>query len=342
MLLAQKSPAMRFLAALGQSEAATLVKSTLLAWNNDRIPRLGASLAFYTVLSLAPMLVVVLGIAGLVFGHRAAQGQLVWQIQDLVGYEAAHVIQSIIQDARQPASGVIAAIAGIITLMLGASAVVNELRDALNTIWHVQSPSRSGWRVITTEIRNRLLSFAIVLAVGFFLVVSLAANAWVSAAGAYFSALLPAPEWLLQFINSTASFLVVAFLFAVLYKTLPAVPLEWGDVAVGSLATSALFTLGKFLISMYLGRSTIASAYGAAGSLVIFLLWVYYSAQVFFLGAEFTYVYTCRYGSKFRHKLEKTPAQENVSLETPQPGPVEKPELVVVESVKSGRGSVAR
>jgi membrane protein len=196
--------------------------------------------------------------------------------------------------------------------------------------------------MIITEIRNRLLSFAIVLAVGFFLVVSLAANAWVSAAGAYFSSLLPAPEWLLQFINSTASFLVVAFLFAVLYKTLPAVPLEWADVAVGSLATSALFALGKFLISLYLGRSTVASAYGAAGSLVVFLLWVYYSAQVFFLGAEFTYVYTCRYGSRFRRKLENTPAHENVTLETPGPRPVEKPELVVVEPVKSRKGSVGQ
>jgi membrane protein len=319
---------MRIVGVVARSEFATLVKSTILKCNKDRVPRLGASLAFYTVLSLAPMVVVVLAVAGAVFGRQAAQGQLAWQIQDLVGPQGAMAIQGIIDDARRPVTGVTATILGLIALFLGASAVVNELRDALNTIWQVPSNDQvSGLRSVLHEVRNRVFSFAMVIGVGFFLLVSLAVNAFVAAASAYVNSLLPVPTALLQFLDALFSFAVIAVVFAVLYKLLPNVPIEWSDVAVGALVTSALFTLGKFLIGFYLGRTSVANAYGAAGSLVVVLLWVYYSAQVFFVGAEFTYIYACEYGSRFRRTLQPSP-----------PGAPASPNIIIVESIKSQGG----
>ena len=310
-----------------RGEAYELVKSTFAGWNNDKVPRLGAALAFYTVLSLAPMTVVILAVGGWILGNQAAQGQLVWQFQDLVGAQGARTIQSIIQDARQPAAGAIATTLGLIAVFFGATAVVNELRDDLNTIWGV-SPNEhiSGWRSLLAQVRYRLFSFAMVVGVAFFLLVSLTINAWLAAAGAFLSEVLPAPAPLIEFGNSCASFLVIAFVFAVLYKTLPAVEIEWSDVAVGALVTSALFTIGKSLIGFYLGKTGTANSYGAAGSLVIVLLWVYYSAQIFFLGAEFTCVYTRRYGSKFRRNLE------------PSPAPEQAPHVVVLEPIRSQKG----
>jgi membrane protein len=318
---------MRFVGAVARSEFATLVKSTILKCNKDRVQRLGASLAFYTVLSLAPMIVVVLAIAGAVFGRQAAQGQLAWQIRDLVGPQGALAIQGVIDDARRPVTGITATIIGLITLFFGASAVVNELRDALNIIWNVTPTEHSsGWRSFLHEVRNRLFSFAMVLGVGFFLIVSLAVNAFVTATGAYVNSLLPVPPALLQFMDAVFSFAVIAVVFAVLYKLLPNVPIEWSDVTVGALVTSAMFTLGKFLIGLYLGRTSVANAYGAAGSLVVVLLWVYYSAQVFFVGAEFTYAYTTEYGSRFRRTLQPS-----------QPAAAQ-PNIVIVEPIKTRGG----
>lgn len=315
---------MRIVDAIAKTEFAILVKSTILKCNKDRVPRLSASLAFYTVLSLAPMVVVVLAIAGAAFGRQAAQGQLAWQIRDLVGAQGAIAIQGIIDDARRPVSGITATVIGLVTLFLGASAVVNELRDALNIIWNVPLVEHaSNWRSILHEIRNRVFSFAMVVGVGFFLLVSLVVNAFVTAAGAYMNTLLPIPAGFLQFLDAMFSFIVIAVIFAVLYKLLPNVPIRWSDVAVGALVTSALFTLGKFLIGLYLGRTSVANAYGAAGSLVVVLLWVYYSAQVFFVGAEFTYAYTCQYGSRFQRTLH------------PSPPPETAPEIVIVEPIKS-------
>ena len=322
---------------LRRSDVVTLVKTTITGWSADKVPRLGASLAFYTILSLAPMIVVVLAVAGMVFGRQAAQGELMWQIEDLVGHQGALAIQNIIEGARSPVTGAAATALGLLTLFVGSTAAVNELRDALNTVWHVPGDTRySGWRSLIGEARNRLFSFAIIVGVGFFLLVSLLVNAWVAAAGPHLGAILPAPGWLIEFVNSAVSFVVIAFVFAVLYKALPDVPIEWGDVAVGALATSALFTLGKYLIGIYLGRTSLANAYGAAGSLVVVLLWVYYSAQVFFLGAEFTYVYTCHYGSKFRRKLDLAPNHDARGSACPISD--EKPEIVLMEHVKSEKG----
>jgi membrane protein len=331
---------------IARAEVIDLLKTTAISWSRDKVPRLGASLAFYTMLSLAPMLVVVMSIAGMVFGKKAAEGQIVWQIQDLVGSQGATAIQNLLEDARRPSTGALATAVGLITLFLGATAVINELRDALNTIWQVKPPeTQTTLRTVLVEVRNRLFSFAMVLGVGFFLLVSLAANAWVAAAGQYVTAFIQTPPWLLELINSTASFLVIAALFAILYKSIPAVRLEWSDVVVGALVTSALFTTGKFLIGVYLGRTTVASAYGAAGSLVVVLLWVYYSAQVFFLGAEFTCVYTYKFGSRFRRSLELKPKRDDQEAVIEVPGSdaavsgaADRPGITIVESIKTEKG----
>ncbi len=298
-----------------RSEFAKLVRNTLSACNKDRVPRLGAALAFYSVLSLAPTIVVTLAVAGAAFGRKAAEGQLAWQIQALVGPKGARAIQSIIEGAHHPVTGVTAGAIAIFSLLLGATAVFNELRDALNMIWRVPPAEHgSGWQSILAELRNRVISLLAVLGIGLFVLGSLAVNAVVSAAGSRFVWLESVPPGLVQFVDSTVSFAVIAIVFGALYKVIPNVPIEWSDVVVGSLVTSALFTLGKFGISLYLGRTTAASAYGAAGSLVVVLLWVYYSAQVFFVGAEFTQVYTSTFGSRFRRKLEPTPAPEKARV----------------------------
>ncbi len=286
----------------------SLVIDTYRGWISDRAPRLGAALAFYTLLSLAPITVVVLAIASRVFGEKAAEGRLIWEIQGLVGQQGGAAIQALIGGARMHGSGVMATLLGLGTLFFGATAVVTELRDALNTIWKAPvTPAETHWHSIYAFLRDRVFSFAMVIGIGFLLVVSLVVNAVLSAAGRFFSDQLPTPEWILQILNSLLSFVVIAILFAVLFKVMPAVTIEWKDVVVGAALTSLLFSLGKLLIGLYLGKTTLASGYGAAGSLVIVIVWVYYSAQIFFLGAEFTYVYAQQYGSFLRRRLELNP-----------------------------------
>jgi membrane protein len=263
-----------------------------------RVPRLGAALAFYTMLSLAPLLVVVIALAGWAFGREAAIGQVLWQIQDLVGYEGAQTVKALLTAAHKPTSGTIAAILGLITLFFGASSVVAELRDALNTIWDVPPKEICGpLKSIVSLLKDRTLAFAMVLGVGFLLLVSLAVNAALAALGGYFTDYLPAQEWILQSVNFLISFAVITLMFAMIYKILPDIYIAWSDVALGAAITSLLFTIGKMLIGLYLGKASFMSTYGAAGSLVVLLFWVYYSAQIFFLGAEFTHVYAEAYGS---------------------------------------------
>jgi membrane protein len=292
-----------------------LVRTAFSEWMDDKAPRLGAALAFYTALSLAPLLVVVLAIAGLAYGQKAVQGQLVWQIQDLVGIDGAKAIQALISAAHRPTSGIIARILGLSTLFFGASSAFVELSDALNTIWRVpMSARRSGIGSVFEIIKRRAVSFVMVLGVGFFLLTSLFVATWIAAAENFFRDVLPMPGAVLDIANFFISFLVITFLFAVIYKVLPDVRLEWSDVAIGAAITSLLFSIGKFLIGLYLGKTSIASSYGAAGSFLIVLLWVYYSAQVFFMGAEFTKIYTQRFGSQFRAKLELQPERVEPDL----------------------------
>jgi membrane protein len=290
------------------SEISALLKKTFSAWIDDNAPRLGAALAFYALLSMAPLLIVVVAVAALAFGREAAQGHLIREIQDLVGMEGARAIQGLIQSAYKPVAGTTATVLGILTLLFGASAVVVELRDALNTIWRVPATatvlSLTG---ILRLARERFYVFGLILGVGFLLLVSLALNAAIAALGSLFGSVLPTSESLLNLAVFLTSFLVITFLFAAIYKFLPDVQLKWSDVIVGACFTSLLFTIGKQLIGIYLGKASFGSTYGAAGSLVIVLVWVYYSAQLFFLGAEFTKIYTETFGSRLGGRLKVHP-----------------------------------
>lgn len=305
-----------------KGELAKLVKSTVNGWVDDKAPRLGAALAFYTLLSLAPMVVVIIAIAGFAVGSEQATDRLMWQVRDLVGPQGAEAIQGLLKSAHTASGGVLATVLGVLTLILGATGVVNELRDALNTIWKVPSKkAQSSWRSAWSIVKERLFSFAMVVGIGFLLMVSLVVNAVLSAAGKFFSHLLPTPEWILQIVYTVFSFIVISILFAALYKFLPDITIEWRDVWVGAAVTSLLFSVGKLLIGLYLGKTSVANTYGAAGSLVIVLVWVYYSAQVFFLGAEFTCAYAHRHGSDFTNTLVLQPESKEAVVVTPNAEP---------------------
>jgi len=272
-----------------------LLKETFSKWYGDNAPRLGAALAYYTVFSLSPLLVIVIAFAGLVFGREAAQGEIVAQLQGLIGEESARAIQAMIESAHKPSSGMIATVIGILTLLIGATGVFAELHDALNGIWGVEPKSGLG---LMGVVRDRFLSFAMVLGVGFLLLVSLALSAGLAALGKLMGGMLPTPIFVGGIVNLFVPFMVITLLFAMIYRILPDIEIAWSDVWIGAAFTSLLFTIGKFLIGFYLGRSSVASAYGAASSLAIILIWVYYSAQIFLFGAEFTRVYAKKYGSQ--------------------------------------------
>jgi membrane protein len=272
-----------------------LLKQTFTAFGEDKAPRLAAALAYYTVFSLAPLLVVVIAIAGLAFGQEAARGQITGQIQQLVGVTAAKAIQEILASASKPSSGIVATTIGVVTLLLGAAGVFGQLQDALNTVWGVApKPGRSFWETI----KDRFASFTMVLGVGFLLLVSLSMSTALSALVKYVSGVVPFLAVLGQVLDFVVSFGVVTLLFALLFKYLPDVKIGWRDVWMGAAMTALLFVVGKFAIGLYLGRSGVASAYGAAGSLVVLLLWVYYAAQILLFGAEFTKAYAKNYGSQ--------------------------------------------
>jgi membrane protein len=279
-------------------EIVPLSRVAIQNWQNDRAPRMGAALAYYIALSLAPTVLIVLAIVGFAFGAQAAEGRLVSQVQGLVGYELAKPIQTMIEGARQSSRGLAATVLGLVTVFFASSAVVSELRDAMNTIWRVpEETTSSAVRSIFNLVKERLLSFTLVLASGLFLVVSLIVNAGIVAAGKYLNSGEAPPATLVQATDWVVSFVVITVLFAFIFKVLPRVPLHWGDVTLGAVVTSLLFAAGKILLGVYLGKAGFADTYGAAGSLVVVLVWVYYSAQVLFLGAEFTRAYACRFGS---------------------------------------------
>jgi membrane protein len=256
-------------------------------------------------LSLAPTVVIILAVTGIAFGAKAAQGRLVWQIQGLVGYEGAKVIQSMIEGAHRSSTGIVATLLGVVTLFFGATAVITELRDALNTIWRVPADiASSRARSIFNLVKERLHSFALVLGGGLFLLTSLIVTTWISAAGKYLSSVATPPRALILTADWLVSFVLITALFAFIFKVLPNVPLKWGDVGAGAVLTSLLFTAGQFLLGVYLGKAGFADSYGAAGSLIALLVWVYYTAQVVFLGAEFTRAYALRFGSMFAATLD--------------------------------------
>lgn len=271
-----------------------LTKETFEHWLDDRAPSMGAALAFYSAFSVAPLLIIVIAIAGMVFGEDAARGAIVGQLGSLVGTPGASAIQAMLEAAGKRESGLVATTVGIVTLLVGATSAFVELQDSLDRIWKAPKRTRNG---VLSFLISRVLSFGLVLAIGFLLLVSLALTSALAALAEYSSHLLPVGEALLQTANFVVSFLVVTVLFALIYKWLPNVSIAWRDVWIGSAVTALLFNIGRTAIGMYLGHSAVASAHGAAGAFVVLLLWLYYSAQVFLLGAEFTWAYAERVGS---------------------------------------------
>lgn len=312
-----------------------LFKETLQEWSEDEAPRLAAALSYYTVFSLAPLLIIAIAVAGFFLGRSDVQQQILGEVETMLGAEGRDLVRGLIQDASRPGAGLVAMLVGIATLVFGASGVYGQLQEALNTIWEVEAAPGAG---IWATIRKRFLSFTMVVGSGFLLLVSLLVSAALSAASEYFSNLLPGMDSLWQVLNLVASYAVVTLIFALVFKFLPDVEIEWGDVWIGAAVTALLFTIGKFLIGWYLGTSAPGSTYGGAGSLVVILLWVYYSAQILFFGAEFTQVYARHYGSRL------VPADGAVSVEMePRPQQQVSPEVALrMRSRAAGKEAVQR
>ncbi len=273
-----------------------MVKKAVVAWNDDYAPSMGAAIAYYTTFSLAPLLLIVIGVAGLIFGEEAARGEIVYQLRGLVGEPGATAVQELLQSASRPDTSLLASFIGLVTLFIGATSVFAELQSALDRIW--RAPAVSQPSTFLLILRSRVLSFGMIGALGFLLLVSLVFGAAVSALGKWGESMFPGALSVLQVVNLLFGFVMTTLLFAMVYRILPRARIAWTDVLVGALATSALFTLGKYLIGLYIGQAGVSSGFGAAGSFIVILVWVYYSAQIFLLGAEFTWVYTHRHGSK--------------------------------------------
>jgi membrane protein len=280
----------RQLLALGQQ--------AVTSWKDDYAPSMGAALAYYTVFSIAPLLLIVIAVAGLVFGQDAARGEILLQLRGLMGEQGARAVQGLLESVNRPAEGIAATLIGLALLGIGATTVFGELQDALDRIWRAPLRERAGG--MWSMLRSRLLSFGLILGVGFLLMVSLVASAAVAALGKWWAPLFGGWELLAHAADVLLSFSLGTTVFALIYKLMPRVHIRWRDVWVGSAVTALLFAVGKFLIGLYIGKSSVASGFGAAGSLAALLVWVYYSAQIFLLGAEFTWVYAHAYGSR-RH-----------------------------------------
>lgn len=281
-----------------------LIRKSIEAWVDDYAPSMGAALAYYTLFSTAPLLIIAIAVAGLFFGQEAARGEIVAQIQGVIGREGAIAVQGLLKSANEPARGVFLTAVGIITLIIGATTVFTELQSDLDRIWRVPAPEKGNG--IWILLRTRLLSFGLVLGLGFLLLVSLIISAAIAAFGKWWGGVFEGWEALLQALNFSISFAITTLLFALLYKLMPRARIAWRDVWVGAGVTALLFESGKFLIGLYLGKTSVASGFGAAGSLVVLLVWVYFAAQIFLLGAEFTWVYSNEYGSKAAQAGQKS------------------------------------
>ena len=265
----------------------SLARRAFDAWSDDHAPSMGAALSYYTLFSTAPLLLIVIGVAGFFYGDQAARGEIFGQLNDLMGAEGAKAVESVVANASNPQSGLLAMIIGGAALLLGAAGVFGELQDNLDRIW--RAPARLHGGRLWQLLRSRFLSFGMILGIAFLLMVSLVLSAALSSLGKGLGAHLA---------DTVLSFALITLLFAMIYKVIPRLRIRWRDVWIGAAVTAALFVLGKLLIGLYIGNSSVASAFGAAGSLVVLMLWVYYSAQVFLLGAEFTRVYAQEHGSR--------------------------------------------
>jgi len=312
------------------SKLLDIFKRTYQEWKEDRASRLSAALAYYTIFSIAPLLVIAIAVAGFIWEHEAVEAQVMGQIQSLVGVAGANFVADLIEGASNPAEGIVATIFGLITLLFGALGVFNELHNSLNIIWEVkEEKAESFWQAVKKAIVDRFLSFTMVLGIGFLLLVSLVISAGLSATQELLGSAFPIPEFFLQILNLIISIGVITVLFAMIYKYLPDAEVPWRYVWLGAFVTAILFSLGKMLIGIYLGNSAVASSFGAAGSLVLLLIWVYYSAQILFFGAEFTQVYVNTYGPKILPENEaaatesdsKTPRDVKRRSTSPVPSP---------------------
>jgi membrane protein len=273
----------------------SLLKETVEEWQQDKVDRMAAALAYYTLFSIAPLLVIAVAVAGAVFGQEAARGEVVAQIQGLLGKAGAEVVQTALANTQTSESnGIVPSIISTLALIFGASGVFIQLQDSLNAVWNVDESPQGGVKAV---VRKRIFSFAMVITIGFILMVSLVISAGLAALSTFTNHLFPALESLWKIVNITISLGVFTLLFALIYKYLPDIKIGWRDVLVGALFTSILFSIGKELLGLYLGNGSFGSAYGAAGSVVTVLAWIYYSVQIMLFGAEFTQVYTRRYGS---------------------------------------------
>jgi membrane protein len=278
-----------------------LLKDTFEGFIADEALSRGASIAYYTLFSLAPVLLVVIAVAGLTFGHEAAQGAIVRQLGLLMGPKTAEALQSMIESAARPREGMWASIAGIVVLLIATTGVFGEVQSAMNAIWKARPSRRS---TLTRLVRARMASLGLVVTAGFLLTVSLATSAGLAATGDYLRIIFPAAQVMLNVVDAVVSGALIAGLFAAMYKILPDALIAWRDVAIGAGATMLLFEGGKYAIALYVGQSDVASSYGAAGALIVLLVWIYYSAQIFLLGAEFTRAFAKRFGSHAQSKVD--------------------------------------
>jgi membrane protein len=267
----------------------SILKTTFVAWNEHEAPRLGAALAFYTILSLSPLVIIVVALAALFFSRSTAQAHILSQVQGMIGPEGGKAVESMLANTQKPAAGILGTVIGLLSLLFGASGVFTELRSALNLIWEVKPEETSG---ILGLLRERFFSFGMVLSIGFLLLVSLVVSTVLAAVGKFFGGLVPIPSPVLAVLNFLISYVGVALLFGLIFRFVPEAKVRWRNVWPGALLTALFFTIGKTLIGLYLGKSSIGSTYGAAGSVIVVIVWVYYSAQIFFFGAEFTHAYT--------------------------------------------------
>jgi membrane protein len=301
------------LSALKPAALWAMTKESVVAWTDDFAPSMGAAIAYYTAFSIAPLLIIVIGIAGLFFDREAATGRMYAQIAGLVGDDGAKAVQGLVESAGRFGDGLIPTLVGIALLLVGATTVFGELQTDLDRIW--KAPAAKKPEGLWGMLRSRVLSLGMVISIGFLLLVSLVISAMLAALGQWWGGVFGEFEWLLQAIDFVVGLAVVTALFALMYKILPRVSIGWRDVWIGAAVTALLFTIGKFLVGLYLGKSGVASGFGAAGSLVVLMVWVYYSSQIFLLGAEFTWVYAHRYGSR---QGKDQPATAKETLATTQ------------------------
>jgi membrane protein len=293
-----------------------LIRAAASSWVDDYAQSMGAALAYYTMFSIAPLLLIVISVAGLIFGVEAARGEIFSQLQGLMGQQGADAVQGLLESVSKPAESITAMLVGTVLLLIGATSVFGELQDALDRIWRAPKRNKGG---IWSLLRARLLSFGMIMGIGFLLMVSLVVSAALAALGKLWGPLFADWETLANVIDFLISFAFTTTVFAMIYKIMPRARVDWSDVGIGAAVTALLFTIGKFLIGLYIGKSGVTSGFGAAGSLVVVLVWVYYSAQIFLMGAEFTWAYALTFGSRKQQPVPPAAPAVPTQATTKQP-----------------------